>query len=151
MDDAGPLVTVSGEVLRPSELRASDLESLADARLVSDFHCREGWSRLGVHWRGVRLAKLLAHVGATDEGHFVTLACGEFSVVLPRERAEDARVLLALEQDGVPLDTATGLPRLVGPSDWDCFLSVKGIDRIDVTREPAEATAERIALARIGQ
>ncbi len=53
--------------------------------------------------------------------------------------------------DGVPLDRSTGLPRLVGPSDWDCFLSVKGIDRIELTREPAEATAERIALARIGQ
>lgn len=151
MDDTIPLVTVSGEVLRPAELSASDLETLADAGLVADFHCREGWSRLGVHWRGVRLARLLAHVGARGDGRFVTLASGDFSVVLPRERAEDPRVLLALEREGVPLDAATGLPRLVGPSDWDCFLSVKGIDRIEVTREPGEPTAERIALARIGQ
>lgn len=151
MDDAAPLVTVSGEVLRPAQLRASDLDTLADAGLVADFHCREGWSRLGVHWRGVRLARLLAHVGAGDDGLFVTLASGEFKVVLPRERAEDPRVLLALERDGVRLDAATGLPRLVGPSDWDCFLSVKGVERIEVTREPAEPTAERIALARIGR
>jgi len=151
MDDATPLLTVSGRVLRPGELGASDLEALADAGLVADFHCREGWSRLGVHWRGIRFGRLLAHVGADDEGRFVTIASGGFSVVLPRERAEDPRVLLALERDGVPLDAETGLPRLVGPSDWDCFLSVKGVDRIEVTREPAEATAERIALARIGQ
>ena len=151
MDDTAPLVTITGEVRRPAGLRTSELEALADAAVVADFHCREGWSRYGVHWRGVRLATLLAHVEASEDGRFVTLASGDFSVVLPRERAEDARVLLALERDGVPLDGSTGFPRLVGPSEWDCFLSVKGIDRIEVTREPAEPTAERIALARIRQ
>lgn len=151
MDDTTPLVAVTGEVQRPGELHVHDLQALADSGLIADFHCREGWSRLGVHWRGVRLSTLLTHVGATEDGRFVTLAAGDFSVVLPRERAEDHRVLLALERDGLSLDAATGLPRLVGPSDWDCFLSVKGVDRIEVTREPAEPTAERIALARIGQ
>jgi len=146
-----PLLTVSGEVSRPLSLRASQLEALADAGLVADFHCREGWSRLGVHWHGVRLARLLEHARVNGDGRFVTLAAGDFSVVLTREQAEDARVLLALEQNGVRLDASTGLPRLVGPSDWDCFLSVKGVDRIEVTRVPAEATAERITLARIGQ
>ena len=151
MDDNDPLVTVAGEVRRPAALGASDLAALSGAALVSDFHCREGWSRHGVHWRGVRLSRLLDHVGTSDEARFVTVSSGDFSVVLPRERAEDARVLLALERDGVALDAATGLPRLVGPSGWDCFLSVKGVDRIEVTREPGEPTAERIALARIGQ
>jgi hypothetical protein len=42
-----------------------------------------------------------------------------------------------------------GFPRLVGPSDWDCFLSVKSVDRIEVTREPQRATAAAIALARL--
>jgi hypothetical protein len=42
-----------------------------------------------------------------------------------------------------------GFPRLVGPSEWDCFLSVKLVDRIEVTREPQEATAATIALARL--
>jgi hypothetical protein len=42
-----------------------------------------------------------------------------------------------------------GFPRLVGPSEWDCFLSVKSVDRIEVTREPQRATAETIALARL--
>ncbi len=151
MDGIAPLVTISGEMPRTVGLRKPDLEAIADAGVVADFHCREGWSRFGVHWRGVRLARLLAQVGATGEGRFVTLASGEFRVVLTREQAEDPRVLLALEREGVPLDASTGLPRLVGPSDWDCFLSVKGVDRIEVTREAAEPTAERIALARIGQ
>jgi hypothetical protein len=42
-----------------------------------------------------------------------------------------------------------GFPRLVGPSEWDCFLSVKSVDRIEVTRQPQRATAAAIALARL--
>jgi len=39
--------------------------------------------------------------------------------------------------------------RLVGPSEWDCFLNVKSVDRIEVTRKPQRATAAAIALARL--
>jgi hypothetical protein len=39
--------------------------------------------------------------------------------------------------------------RLAPLREWDCFLSVKSVDRIEVTREPAQATAETIALARL--
>jgi hypothetical protein len=95
----------------------------------------------------VRLATLLAAAGARCDGRHVTVASGGFSVVLAREQAEDERVLLALERVGDAEFTA--FPRLVGPSDWDCFLSVKRVDRVEVTREPAEATAAAIALARL--
>jgi DMSO/TMAO reductase YedYZ molybdopterin-dependent catalytic subunit len=37
-----------------------------DAELVADLHRREGWSRLGERWRGVRLATLLGLAGAPD-------------------------------------------------------------------------------------
>ncbi len=33
--------------------------------------------------------------------------------------------------------------------EWDCFLNVKSVDRIEVTREPQQATAARIALAQL--
>ncbi|MGH3170553.1 MAG: hypothetical protein ACRDN0_32320, partial [Trebonia sp.] len=68
-------------------------------------------------------------------------------IVLTRERAEDPRVLLALELDGGPL----AAPRLVGPSEWDCFLSVKNVDRIELTSTEPKATGPEIALARIGR
>jgi DMSO/TMAO reductase YedYZ molybdopterin-dependent catalytic subunit len=61
--------------------------------------------------------------------------------------AEDERVLLALGQDGAPLRG----PRLVGPSGWDCFLSVKHVDRIELTRTVERATGPTNALARIGR
>ena len=105
-------VSLCGEVERPASLTLAELRSLMDAELTADFHCREGWSRHGERWRGVRLRTLLARAGAAS----------------PRR---------------------AGFPRLVGPSEWDCFLSVKSVDRIEVTREPRQATAAAIALARL--
>lgn len=144
-----PALSIEGVVARPVELRPPELAALADTEVVSDFHCHEGWSRLGERWRGIRLATLLSLAGAGDDGRYVTVASGGFTAVLSREQAEDERVLLALERDGRPLGIADGLPRLVGPAEWDCFTSVKSVERIEVTREPAEATAERIALGRL--
>jgi len=140
-------LSIVGEVERPVCLTSEELASLLDADLVADFHCREGWSRLGEHWRGVRLRTLLALAGARDTGQFVTVGSGEYTAVLTREQAEDDQVLLALEYEGA--ESRSGFPRLVGPSDWDCFLSVKAVDRIELTREPAQATAAGIALARL--
>lgn len=48
-----------------------------DAELVADFHCHEGWSRLGERWRGVRLRTLLVLAGAADPVGYVTIGSGE--------------------------------------------------------------------------
>ena len=105
-------VSICGDVERPARLALPELHCLIDAELVADFHCREGWSRLGERWRGVRLRTLL-------------------------------------EQAGTASPRRAGFPRLVGPAEWDCFLSVRSVDRIEVTREPQRATAATIALARL--
>ena len=120
-----------------------------DAEVVADFHCREGWSRLGERWRGVRLRTLLELAGADGTAGFVTVGSGEYTAVLTREQADDEHVILALEHEGAASTRPAGFPRLVGPSDWDCFLSVKSVDRIEVTRHPRQATAATIALARL--
>jgi methionine sulfoxide reductase catalytic subunit len=151
MSDAATLLSLVGEVDRPLTLGASDLAALVDGELVADFHCHEGWTRPGVRWRGVRLATLLALAQARDAGRHVTIASGGYTVVLTRAQAEDERLLLALERDGEPLAEDAASPRLVGPAEWDCFLSVKSVDRIELTRDSAPATAATIALARIGR
>lgn len=98
----------------------------------------------------MRLTTLLALAGAADAARgFVTVASGEYTAVLTREQAGDERVLLALEHEGAASPRRAGFPRLVGPSEWDCFLSVKSVDRIEVTREPEQATAATIALTRL--
>jgi DMSO/TMAO reductase YedYZ molybdopterin-dependent catalytic subunit len=53
-------VSICGDVERPACLALPELHALMDAELVADFHCREGWSRLGECWRGVRFRTLLA-------------------------------------------------------------------------------------------
>jgi DMSO/TMAO reductase YedYZ molybdopterin-dependent catalytic subunit len=142
-------LSVCGEVERPACLALAELHALMDAELVADFHCHEGWSRLGERWRGVRLRTLLALAGAADGAGYVTIGSGEYTAVLTREQAEDERVLLALGHTGAVSPRRPGFPRLVGPSEWDCFLSVKSVDRIEVTREPQAATAAAIALSRL--
>ncbi len=142
-----PTVTVAGEVERPQTVDLRDLAELGGAEVTIDFHCHEGWSRLGQSYRGVALATLLRLAGARPAARHVTVASGDYSIALTREQAEDQRVLLALEHDGAPLPG----PRLVGPSEWDCFLSVKDVDRIELTRTAQRATGPSIALARIGR
>ena len=56
-------LSICGEVERPACLALAELRALMDAEPVADFHCREGWSRLGQRWRGVRLRTLLALAG----------------------------------------------------------------------------------------
>jgi DMSO/TMAO reductase YedYZ molybdopterin-dependent catalytic subunit len=150
MIDTGFSLSISGEVERPLSLAAAELRSLMDAELVADSHCHEGWSRLGERWRGVRLATLLELAGARDAARYVTVGSGGYTAVVTREQAEDQRVLLALEREGAT-SPRPGFPRLVGPSEWDCFHSVKSVDRIELTREPAESTAAKIALARLAR
>jgi DMSO/TMAO reductase YedYZ molybdopterin-dependent catalytic subunit len=140
-------LTIAGEVERPQTLDLSDLAELDGEEVTVDFHCHEGWSRLDQGYRGVALTTLLRLAGARPAARYVTVASGDYSIVLSREQAEDERVLLALEQDGAPLPG----PRLVGPSEWDCFSSVKHVDRIELTRTAQRATGPTIALARIGR
>lgn len=59
-------LSICGEVERPAHLALADLRALMDAEVVADFHCREGWSRLGERWRGVRLRTLLALAGPAN-------------------------------------------------------------------------------------
>jgi len=59
-------LSICGDVERPVRLTLAELRSVMDAEVVADFHCREGWSRLGERWRGVRLATLLGLAGAPD-------------------------------------------------------------------------------------
>lgn len=142
-----PGVRLAGEVGRPQTLTLHDLTRLLGGEVTIDFHCREGWSRLGQRYRGIPLEMLLQLADVSATAGYVSIASGGYNVVLTREQARDQRVLLALELDGEPL----AAPRLVGPSEWDCFLSVKDVDRIEAAGAEPEATGPAIALARIGR
>ena len=113
-------LSICGEVERSARLALAELRALMDAEMTADFHCREGWSRLGERWRGVRLRTLLALAGAAEAAGYVTVGSGEYTAVFTREQAEDERVLLALEHEGAVSPRRPGFPRLAGPAEWDC-------------------------------
>lgn len=102
------LVSVAGDVAWPVELHASELAGLAGTE------------------PGVRLVRLLDLAGARESARFVTVSGGDDTLVLPRARAEDARVLLALD--------GAAAPRLVGPADWQGFRVVEAVERIELGR-----------------
>jgi DMSO/TMAO reductase YedYZ molybdopterin-dependent catalytic subunit len=142
------LLSLCGDVERPACLALAELRSLMDAELVTDFHCHEGWSRLGERWREFgsgpcwRSLRQLTRPAMSRSAPASTPPCSPASKLGMsgcswRSSTKEPRALGA------------GFPRLVGPSEWDCFLSVKSVDRIEVTREPQQATAATIALARL--
>jgi DMSO/TMAO reductase YedYZ molybdopterin-dependent catalytic subunit len=99
-------VSICGDVERPARLALPELHCLIDAELVADFHCREGWSRLGERWRGVRLQTLLALAGAASAAGYVTVGSGEYTAVLTREPQRATAATIALAR----LDRQAGQP-----------------------------------------
>lgn len=86
------------------------------------------------------------------EARFITFHAGEYTFVLSIDEACHLGVLLATHMSGEPLPPEHGAPlRLVVPADWDCFASVKWVQRLELTEHRAEVTGPSIALARIGQ
>jgi hypothetical protein len=126
-------LSICGEVERPACLTLAELTSLMDAELSADFHCHEGWSRLGERWRGVRLRTLLALAGAAGTAGYVTIGSGEYTAVLTREQAEDERVLLALRHQGAesPRPGLQGRPgrrdRVLPPEKRDGLLELTAV------------------------
>ena len=148
----GGRLVIDGDVLLPLSLDVEDLAREPTVRLTYDFHCHEGWTRPGIVWEGVPVASLLARARPRATGRSVTVHAGTYTIVLSLEQAAAPGVLLALRQDGAPLEPQHGAPfRLVGPPGWDCYSSVKWVERLEITHEPADASGPAIALARLNR
>lgn len=149
--DAGRLI-VDGLVARVLSLSVGELARRSSLRVAYDFHCHEGWTVPGIVWEGVPIASLLEEARPRPSAKFLNVHAAGYTIVLPLEQVAAPGVLLALRRNGAPLPSEQGIPlRLVGPSEWDCYSSVKHVERLEVTSEPAEATGPGIALARIGR
>ena len=143
---------VEGAVGRPLALSYRDLFRFPRIGVESDFRCHEGWVVPGVKWEGLRIPPLLARARTLPRARFLTVHAGSYTVVLSLAEARHPGVLLATHMNGQPLAPEHGAPlRLVVPAAWDCFSSVKWVQRIELTERRAKATGPAIALARIGQ
>jgi DMSO/TMAO reductase YedYZ molybdopterin-dependent catalytic subunit len=120
------VLRVGGEVETPSELDRDELAALPRVEQVSDFHCVATWSRLGLHWGGVRFADVYEGLIAPrarprPSARYVIFRGfdGGFFCMLPLEDALRPNVLLADRLDGAPLTLAHGAPlRVVAPDHY---------------------------------
>jgi DMSO/TMAO reductase YedYZ molybdopterin-dependent catalytic subunit len=141
------VLRIDGLVGRPLELSPTDLARLPRASLDEPFVCEEGWSVPGLRWGGVHLVEVLALAEPSPAARYVRAGAGEYVVPVPLTDAAGA--LVCDELNGEPLATEHGAPwRLVLPGGA-CYTSVKWLDRLELTAEPGEHAAQRIAGTRL--
>jgi DMSO/TMAO reductase YedYZ molybdopterin-dependent catalytic subunit len=149
-DPASWRLEVGGLVESPASLSYDELVSLPRAEQVSTFHCVTGWTVDDVHWRGVRLTDLFAHVRPLPEAHALEFVSAEVPYVdyltLPQARLQD--VMLAYEMDGKPLSRAHGAPlRLVIPEMYG-YKNVKWLARINLVPQAGSGYWEQLGYDR---
>jgi len=126
-------LAVQGAVEEPLSLDWQAFLALPQVEDVSDFHCVTGWSRLDLHWKGVRLGDLLALARPLPEGSHVMLHASDgYATNIPMEEALQEDVLLAHEVGGAPLPREHGGPvRVVTPQLW-AWKGAKWVARVEV-------------------
>src|SRR5688500_1230996 len=143
---ARPTIRVAGLVAEPRELTPEDLTGLQRIDYLEARRGVEGGTVPDLPWSGVRLADAVALARPLAGARFVRVSGGPYG--LPLSLAEAEIALLCDRLGDAPLAAEQGGPwRLVVPGGRFGF-SIKWIDRLELTAEPGDNPAERIALAR---
>jgi DMSO/TMAO reductase YedYZ molybdopterin-dependent catalytic subunit len=144
---ARAVLCIDGLVARPLALSRADLARLPRTVLEEPFTCEEGWSVPGLRWGGLRLADVLALAEPSPAARYVRAGAGAY--VVPLSLVEATAALLCDQLDGEPLSVEHGAPwRLVLPGGA-CYTSVKWLDRLELTTDPGDHTARRLARAHL--
>ena len=144
-DPAAYRLRVDGLVDTPTTFSLADLKAMPRAEQISDFHCVTGWSVENVHWAGVRIADVLARVGAAPGVTSLRFVSAErpYDDSLSLDQALLPEVMLAYEMDGGPLSRPHGAPvRLVMPKMYG-YKNVKWVERIELQSAPEEGYWEQ--------
>ena len=134
--DARPWsVSISGEVALPRKFSLDELRGLGCVEQVVDIHCVTRWSKLAAHFKGVPLARLLEFASPTSAARFVSFVSRSergHGTSLPLEVAIQLGTLIALEYDGLALDSTHGGPvRVIVPQRY-FYKSLKWLERIEL-------------------
>jgi DMSO/TMAO reductase YedYZ molybdopterin-dependent catalytic subunit len=149
-DPATWRLEVGGLVDRPVTLDYEELRSLPRTHEIRTFHCVTGWTVPNVHWTGVRLTDLFAHVKPQFSAQAVRFTSAEVPYVdyLTLQQASLHDVLLAYAMDGKPLPREHGAPvRLVMPEMYG-YKSVKWVSRVDLVGRPEDGYWEQLGYDR---
>jgi len=126
-------LALSGELDRPRTFSLDELTALSTVDIEADFHAGSGWSVRKVHWRGARLADLIATAIARPGARTVRFSDGvRYDATLSLPASIEPDVLLATSFYGEPLPGGRGGPlRLVVPARYG-WKSVKWLRSIEV-------------------
>ena len=92
-----------------------DLHALPVETITTDIHCVTRWSKLGTHWRGVSVERLLEQIGA-DGAFAEVFSYGGYTTNVSRADLTGGKAWVAFEFGGEPLAPEHGGPaRLLVP------------------------------------
>src|SRR5450432_3690774 len=123
---------VDGAVENPLALNWKDFMSLPQTTNTSDFHCVTTWSKLNIHWKGVRLLDLAALAQPKETATYI-LCYGydDYTTNVSLEEALKPDVLLAHTVEEQPLPKEHGGPvRMITPQLY-AWKGSKWINRIE--------------------
>lgn len=127
---------LDGEIETPVELSWEEFMGLPQTEDVSDFHCVTTWSKLGIHWKGVRLIDLAALVRPKETAtHILCYGYDNYTTNVSMEEALKPDVLLAHTVEGKPLPGEHGGPvRMITPQLY-AWKGSKWINRIEFLKQ----------------
>jgi len=143
---ADPVLRVIGDVGSPLSLRPEDLANLSRSPYIGSLSCVEGGNVPETDWSGMVLADLVSLAAPHPDARFVRVCAGPYAVPIPLDECQS--VLLCDQLAGEALAPEDGGPwRLVVPGSR-YYTSVKWVDRLEITADEPDNSAERIAQAR---
>jgi DMSO/TMAO reductase YedYZ molybdopterin-dependent catalytic subunit len=125
-------LTVDGAVEHSVQLNWNDFMALPQSDDVSDFHCVTTWSKLNMHWLGVRFMDLAALVQPKETAtHILCYSYDDYTTNIALEEALKPDVLLVHTYEGKPLPKEHGGPvRMITPQLY-AWKGAKWITRIE--------------------
>ncbi len=128
------LLSVDGAVEEPYVLDWKGLSGLEQTDWTGDIHCVTRWSKFGMRWRGVSVARVdLARAGLRPEASHLMAHCyGGYTTNMPLSDVLEHPALVAHSAEDAPLEPDHGGPaRLLVPHLY-LWKSAKWIKRLEL-------------------
>jgi DMSO/TMAO reductase YedYZ molybdopterin-dependent catalytic subunit len=127
------LLSIDGAVEAPYAIDWDELRKQPEEEWTGDIHCVTRWSKFGMHWRGVSVARLVERARPLPAAtHLLAHSYGGYTTNLPLGDVTEHPALIAYEADGTPLEREHGGPaRLLVPHLY-LWKSAKWVSRLQL-------------------
>ncbi len=144
---AHPTLPISGCVriplaLTPEQTRGLPRTAISDVPIGADYRGPDD----PPPWVGVLLTDLIAPAQPNADAVWILIGAGPYTVAAPITTAD--RIVLCDDLRGDPIAPEAGGPWRLWFADRSYNMGVKWVDRIEITRDEPDHSAERIAEAR---